>query len=415
MPYLKLGLAGFIGCALWSAMAVYGGLSGWWMTPAAPAGDTPAFQAVARRMIDEAGFGDVAYALIEDGVVRDEHYRSESGEVGADTLFPTASFSKWPTAYGVHLLAQAGKLELDAPVSRYLQRWQLPTDGFDTEGVTVRRLLSHTAGLVDGLGFGDYDASEEVPDLEASLSDPRGSGAERPRIVVGEDPGSAWRYSGGSYLLLELLVEEVSGQRFAEYMQEAVFAPLGMERSTYAYLGDQEGISGSFHEDGRPAPLFRYAAKGATGLSSTASDLARFALAHLAMDAPLGPEALGELIEPLGFVFGAPIWGAGAMLYAPAGEQAHVFGHDGSNDPSINSSVRINPTNGDAIVVLSTGPAFLASRLGYEWVLWQTGYPDFLQTDRALASAMRPLMIGVGLIIALTVLLMVRSRRASSS
>jgi hypothetical protein len=74
--------------------------------------------------------------------------------------------------------------------------------------------------------------------------------------------------------------------------------------------------------------------------------------------------------------------------------------------------VRVNPANGDAIVVLSTGPALLASRLGSEWVLWQTGRPDFLQTARALASSVRPMVIGVGLILVLT-LLFARGRYAA--
>jgi CubicO group peptidase (beta-lactamase class C family) len=54
-------------------------------------------------------------------------------------------------------LVEAGKLELDAPVSTYLRRWKLPESDFDNDGVTVRRLLSHTAGLTDGLGYGGFN------------------------------------------------------------------------------------------------------------------------------------------------------------------------------------------------------------------------------------------------------------------
>ncbi|MEE4299923.1 MAG: hypothetical protein V2J24_10820, partial [Pseudomonadales bacterium] len=67
---------------------------------------------------------------------------------------------------------------------------------------------------------------------------------------------------------------------------------------------------------------------------------------------------------------------------------------------AINASVRIDPASGDGIVVLSTGPALLASELGYEWVLWRSGRPDFLQTRRALASAGLPLLSGFGLLVA---------------
>lgn len=63
--------------------------------------------------------------------------------------------------------------------------------------------------------------------------------------------------------------------------------------------------------------------------------------------------------------------------------------------------MRIDPASGDAIVVLSTGPALLASELGYEWVLWRSGRPDLLHTRRALASAGVPLLTGLALLVAL--------------
>lgn len=80
-----------------------------------------------------------------------------------------------------------------------------------------------------------------------------------------------------------------------------------------------------------------------------------------------------------------------------------VFGHDGANDPAINSTLRINPDTGDAIVVLVSGHPSLATRIGSEWVLWQTGVPDVLAVERALKSAVGPLGIGLGLILLVVV------------
>ena len=99
------------------------------------------------------------------------------------------------------------------------------------------------------------------------------------------------------------------------------------------------------------------------------------------------------------------------MLYHPTGQGDYVFAHDGANDPSINASVRVNPNTGDAIVSLSTGPAYLASRLAYQWGLWATGYPDFIQVDQAIESAMQPLMIGLLMIAVLLLLLALRGWR----
>ena len=414
MAYVKLIVVGLLLSALWAGLALYGGFSGWWMEPVAERGNTGQFMDAVIDMVDGASPGSVAVVLIEDSAVYGTHYKSNGSEINGDTLFPTASLSKWPTAYAVMLLVQQGKIDLDAPVSNYLTRWQLPASEFDNEAVTVRLLLSHTAGLVDGLGFGDYTEEETLPSLEQSLAKPRDSDGDDVRIVLGREPGAEWDYSGGSYLILELLIEEVSGMDFAEFMQQAVFTPLGMSRSNYAYLGAQENISNSYERNGEPAPIYQYAAKGATGLSSTAADLARFAIAQLD-EKPLQQEWVSAMREPHGYEMGFAIWGAGTMLHSPNGAGDYIFGHDGANDPSINASVRVNPANGDAIVALSTGPAYLGSRVAYHWGLWQSGYPDFIQSNESIDSAKRPMLVGIATICILTIGLLVRlSRRVSS-
>jgi hypothetical protein len=118
--------------------------------------------------------------------------------------------------------------------------------------------------------------------------------------------------------------------------------------------------------------------------------------------------------QPHGKKFGADIWGLGAMLYAPTAGGDYVFGHDGSNDPAINTALRINPDNGDAIIVLVTGHRALATSLAYEWTLWQTGVPDFLLLDKALKSALMPMVIGVLIIVALFAYLTIASRRKAA-
>ena len=92
--------------------------------------------------------------------------------------------------------------------------------------------------------------------------------------------------------------------------------------------------------------------------------------------------------------FGADIWGLGTMLSAPTAGDAFVFGHDGQNEPAINAAVRINPDNGDAIVVLTSGGRLLATRLASEWTYWQTGGPDFLVIGTAIREAVVPLVAG---------------------
>ena len=100
-------------------------------------------------------------------------------------------------------------------------------------------------------------------------------------------------------------------------------------------------------------------------------------------------------------IYGADIWGLGTILYAATRNRDVVYGHDGQNEPAINSTARINPDNGDAIAVLVSGRKSLATNLGFEWVLWQTGLPGVLGTGRVIREAMRPFFAGCGLIILL--------------
>ena len=127
---------------------------------------------------------------------------------------------------------------------------------------------------------------------------------------------------------------------------------------------------------------------------------------------PLDPDIVLLMREPHGFLMKSGIWGLGTILYVQAPHGDFVFGHDGANEPAINASVRINPETSDAFVMLVSGHPSLASSIGSEWVHWQTGYPDFLSTDRALKSAFFPILVG-SLVILL--LLLIRRQRHSST
>lgn len=177
---------------------------------------------------------------------------------------------------------------------------------------------------------------------------------------------------------------------------------MGMQRATYEYLGALDNVSRSFDARGALVPTYRYAAAGATGLSASALDLVAFVQAQLrsadaaaGFGAPLHRETLDRMRQPNARKLGLDIWGLGVALYAPTASGAYVYGHDGSNAPAINTSMRINPDNGDAVIVLVTGNPTLASTIGGEWTLWQTGVVDFLSIDRAVRSALVPWLLGL--------------------
>ena len=91
----------------------------------------------------------------------------------------------------------------------------------------------------------------------------------------------------------------------------------------------------------------------------------------------LSANTLEQMRKPLASQFGQEIWGLGTMLYAPNGVGGFVVGHDGNNEPAINTAVRLNPATGNGIVILETGNRLLATRLAGEWVFWETGNLDF--------------------------------------
>ncbi len=410
MKLLKLSfvvLGTITAMAIWSACAVFAGFYGWWMKPIAPRDDHAAFYSEAADMIEASNLGNTAFVLVEDGDVVAEHYAKAERSVDEETVFPTASFSKWITALGVMSLVEDGRIGLDDPVSVHLTRWSLPVGPYRKEDVTIRRLLSHTAGLTDGLGFGDYDANETLPTLEQSLTKPRASSGRDVKIEVGAEPGKEFAYSGGGYLVLQLLIEEASGQDYQSYIKEKLLDPLEMRHSSFDFIGDIESATDSFDAAGELAPQYQYAAAGATGFVSSAADMKRLVKALAGADAAvgIGAQLLQSMREPEAFVYGAGAWGLGTMLYAPTRSGgAYIYGHDGANEPAINVSVRINPETDDAYIMFANGHPSLATDIGGEWVLWQTGNPDFLSTGRVLKSALLPALVGNAVILLLVLL-----------
>lgn len=164
-----------------------------------------------------------AIAIIEDGelVLQKAYGFADVGKgekVTTQTGFNIDSISKTIAAWGVMKLVEEGKIDLDAPAENYITRWKLPESDFDSKKVTVRRLLSHTAGL-SLHGYPGWTANDRLSTIEESL-DGRNNGPGRVEMII--KPGTKWKYSGGGYTILQLIVEEVTGQKFEDYMQTQV-------------------------------------------------------------------------------------------------------------------------------------------------------------------------------------------------
>lgn len=422
----RIGLVTLALIILWAVVVFAGTSEGWWRQTLAPRGDTAAFMDAAVKLVDSSNRGNAVLAVIDDGSVHGVHAVSVGEAVDVNTVFQTASLSKWITAWGVMALVEEGKLDLDAPVSTYLTRWTLPESKFDNNKVTVRRLLSHTAGLTDGLGYAGFKPGAAVQSLEESLKRPADvSPGASGGVAVGLEPGSEWRYSGGGYAILQLLIEEVSGESFEDFMRRGIFRPLGMVRSSYSSTPAEGSTLATFYDaNSKPATHYRFSAVGATSLYTTVSDLTRFVQAHLPgkNGEPIGrgvlsPATINEMWRPHASKFGEDIWGLGTILYAGNNEGGFVVGHDGNNEPAINTAARFNPATGNGIVILETGKPLLATRLAGEWVFWETGNVDFLAFMIATPGMFR--LIGLGsLVIVLavpTIAWSIRRRRRNRS
>jgi CubicO group peptidase (beta-lactamase class C family) len=224
--------------------------------------------------------------------------------VTSQTLFDAGSISKAVTAMTVVKLAEQGYFSLDSPVNTLLRFWKLPENDLTKERpVTIRHLLLHQGG-VSVSGFWGYLENEPQPSLTQILDGI--SPASNGPIRVVSTPGKNWQYSGGGYVVLQQMLEDVTTTPFATLVERVVFEPLGMTSSTFV-----QGLPPSLRGDvAQPSSLASYF-KGrrlhphaaAAGLYTTATDLARFVEAmyrsyHGESGSFLSVASARQMIEP---------------------------------------------------------------------------------------------------------------------
>jgi CubicO group peptidase (beta-lactamase class C family) len=211
--------------------------------------------------MDSAGIPGAAIAIIRQGrLVHAEGFgyvQSDGGRrVDRNTVFEAASLSKPVIAYAALKLADRGRLSLDVPLVRYLAYADLPADP-RAQLITARMVLSHTTGL----------QNERIGDDTLRLS---------------FTPGSKFQYSGEGYTYLGRVIEELTRLPLAAAMDQLVFRPLGMPRSSFVWekrLDDNAAVGhGSFGEPRRPT---RPSIGRASTLQTTALDFGTFMVAVL--------------------------------------------------------------------------------------------------------------------------------------
>ncbi|ROI05053.1 class C beta-lactamase-related serine hydrolase [Chryseobacterium sp. G0240] len=178
-------------------------------------------------------------------------------------------------------------VQLVDPINPYLTRWKLPQSPFDNSKVTLRRVLSHTAGL-SVHGYGGSEQGTKLLSLEESLSGKTKRNRESVSVII--EPGT-----GGGYTLAQLLLEERTKESFAAYMKKNVFRPLGLHSSNYEWIDEMKANSATAYDTlRRPIKNRIFTGQATAGLQTTISDLSHFAELSITAD----PQQLNKVLRP---------------------------------------------------------------------------------------------------------------------
>jgi CubicO group peptidase (beta-lactamase class C family) len=307
--------------------------------------------------------------------------------VSADTLFLAGSISKPVAALAALRLVEQGKLGLDEDVNLKLKTWKVSENEFTKEKkVTLRRLLSHSAGLTVH-GFPGYAVDAPMPTLVQILNGEKP--ANTPPIRVDVEPGSRWRYSGGGYTVMQQLCMDVTGKSFPELMRDLVLAPAGMRQSTYenplpksleataatAHGRNGDKVKGRWHI---------YPEMAAAGLWTTPSDLARYVIevqrALAGQSKILSREMARQMVTVQ-----KESYGLGPAL-RNAGKESAGFSHGGVDEGFEALFIAYCDRGRGAVVMMNANRAIPLANELIRGVAREYNWPDFLQPERVLAK-----------------------------
>ena len=218
-----------------------------------------------------------AIAVVKEGEVVAIKYfgfrdKKQYIKLDSTSLFQVGSISKTFAAWGVLKLVEQGKIDLDHPIDYYLKRWHLSSSQYDVNHATIRRVLNHTAGF-SVPGYYGYSTPDTVPDITTSLNGVSGS---HRRLEVQTPPGHKFRYSGGGYTLLQLLIEDIGGMSFRDFMGSYVFLPLHLSQTTYTPSDTNLNMCTCYGIFGGELVPRYYIEAAAAGLWATVADMAKF-------------------------------------------------------------------------------------------------------------------------------------------
>jgi CubicO group peptidase (beta-lactamase class C family) len=277
--------------------------------------------------------------------------------VTLETTFQAGSISKPVTALAVMRFVQEGKFSLDEDINHKLSSWKVPENAFTArEKVTLRRLLSHSAGTTVH-GFPGYAVGEPIPTTVQVLEGQTPANTAPVRVVM--VPGTKYEYSGGGLTIVQLMLVEQLKKPFPQIMQETVLEPLGLKHSSYeqpqpparaAYAATGHRPSGKPVE----GKWHLYPEMAAAGLWTTAGDLAEVALEVAKSKYGKSNRVLSQATtEQMLTVQAAPV-GLGFFL----GPKSDQFGHDGSDEGFLAALVAFSDSGKGVAIMTNSDSGF---------------------------------------------------------
>lgn len=281
------------------------------------------------------------------------------------TKFRMASHSKLFTATAIMQLRELGKLRLDDPVSTHLPWFRVKRASDDDPEITIEELLTHSSGLPREAGSHwttlEFPTTEELRALMAERQAPF-------------PPEVRWKYSNLAYSVAGLVIEAASGQRWADYVQQHIYAPLGMTASSVDanVPGLATGYNRLLPDNTRAANPF-VDARGmaaATGITSTVEDMAKFASAQFRTGRRGGANILstGSLRQMHRVRVLETNWTQGnAIGFAVRRERDKVYVSHGGSYPGYQTQTMLYPEGKVAVIVLTNAddanPGGIATQL----------------------------------------------------
>lgn len=274
--------------------------------------------------------------------------------VDEGTLFRMGTLTKTMTATAVMHLIENTELELDSRLYDHMDAYRLEDSEFNEESITIRQLLSHTAGLT-----GEADFRHYPPDAGHSVSDILDGHAFLERAVMVHPAGEMFEYTYHGYLLLELLITDLSGLSSDAYVDIHILSPLGMDDTTYS--PDAHDVASSHDISGNPLSYYAYPYRGPSGLFSTAHDTAVFfnAFMHHERNDGLILSMEGILAMHDGVMEARDFYGwvsdeTGLGFFVEHHDNALAVFHTGEGEGAV-ALAYIYPETGDGIVVMTNG------------------------------------------------------------